>query len=86
MKRECRMSSEREGGILPPNISGFQSKADLLWVSRGLRRGRKTKSMDNRLKFLYYDITELWGHVRVEPEWKARCKRGRRGVGKSGLV
>ena len=25
-----------------PNIQGFQSKADLLWVSRGLRRGRKT--------------------------------------------
>ena len=23
-----------------PNIQGFQSKADLLWVSRGLRRGR----------------------------------------------
>ena len=25
-----------------PNIQGFQGKADLPWVSRGLRRGRKT--------------------------------------------
>ncbi len=26
-------------GILRPNIQGFQGKADLPWVSRGLRRG-----------------------------------------------
>ena len=30
--------------------------------------------MDNRLKFLYYDITELWGHR----------ERARAGNGKTG--
>ena len=33
-----------------PNIQGFQSKADLLWVSRGLRRGRDAYPMDSRFK------------------------------------
>ena len=57
-----------------PNIQGFQSKADLLWVSRGLRRGRKTYPMDNRFRFLYFMISELWGHR----------DKGRAGNGKTG--
>ena len=31
--------------------------------------------MDNRLKFLYYDITELWGHV-----WRAGAGNGKPGA------
>ena len=47
--------------------------------------------MDNRLIFLYYDMTELWGHVqkaeagngipvqaRYQPHWKNRVAMGRR--------
>ncbi len=33
-----------------PNIQGFQSKADLLWVSRGLRRGRDGVSDGQQVK------------------------------------
>jgi hypothetical protein len=35
--------------------------------------------MDNRLKFLYYDMTELWGHV-----WKAEAGNGKTGASKVG--
>ncbi len=45
-----------------PNIQGFQSKADLLWVSRGLRRGRDAYPMDSRFKFLHPLLSELRGH------------------------
>ena len=41
--------------------------------------------MDNRLKFLYYSMTELWGR-REEGMcrgWKARCKRSTRAAGKT---
>ena len=38
-KRDAGMSSEMEVGILQAEYPRFQSKADLLWVSRGLRRG-----------------------------------------------
>ncbi len=47
--------------------------------------------MDNRLRFLYYDMTELWGHVQraeagngkpgaseVPVHWKIRAAMGRR--------
>ena len=46
--------------------------------------------MDNRWRFLYYDMTELWGHVqraeagngipvqaRYQPHWKNRAAMGR---------
>ena len=35
--------------------------------------------MDNRLRFLYRDMTELWGHAwkSISREWKDRRKRGR---------
>ena len=58
-----------------PNIQGFRSKADLLRVSRGLRRGRKTYPMDNRFRFLYRIKTELWGRM-----WKARAGNGKTGT------
>lgn len=35
--------------------------------------------MDNRLKFLYYDITELWGHV-----WRAGAGNGKPGASEIG--
>ena len=41
-RENAGMSSEIEVGILRPNIQGFQGKADLPWVSRGLRRGRES--------------------------------------------
>ena len=58
-----------------PNIQGFQGKADLPWVSRGLRRGRESEPMDNRGRFLYCGMTELWGHVR-----KAEAGNGKPGA------
>ena len=36
--------------------------------------------MDNRLKFLYYHITELWGHVR-----KAKAGNGKTGASEVGV-
>ena len=45
-----------------PNIQGFQGKADLPWVSRGLRRGRNAYPMDSRSRFLHPLMTELRGH------------------------
>ena len=45
-----------------PNIQGFQGKADLPWVSRGLRRGRNAYPMDSRFRFLHPLMTELRGH------------------------
>ena len=45
-----------------PNIQGFQGKADLPWVSRGLRRGRNAYPMDSRSRFLHPFMTELRGH------------------------
>ena len=63
------MSSEREVGIFSAEYPRFPGKADLPWVSRGLRRGRKTYPMDNRLRFLYRMISELGGHRKGrEPE------------------
>ena len=37
--------------------------------------------MDNRLKFLYRDITELWGHV-----WRAQAGNGKPGASEVGVV
>src|SRR5699024_3542628 len=45
-----------------PNIQGFQGKADLPWVSRGLRGGRNAYPMDSRFRFLHPLWTELRGH------------------------
>ena len=41
--------------------------------------------MDNRLKFLYYDITETVGTQKESTtlEWKTGAKRGRSAIGKS---
>ena len=36
--------------------------------------------MDNRLKFLYYDMTELWGHV-----WKVEAGNGKTGASRVGV-
>ena len=43
--------------------------------------------MDNRLKFLYYFITELWGRREesTSREWKARCKRSTFMAGKAAM-
>ena len=57
-----------------PNIQGFQGKADLPWVSRGLRRGRNAYPMDSRFRFLHPLLSELRGHG----------KGSRAGNGKSG--
>ena len=35
--------------------------------------------MDNRWKFLYYVITELWGHV-----WRAQAGNGKAGASEVG--
>ena len=45
-----------------PNIQGFQGKADLPWVSRGLRRGGNAYPMDSRFRFLHPRTPELRGH------------------------
>ena len=48
-----------------PNIQGFQSKADLLWVSRGLRRGRDAVSYTH----LNYMLAEgEMGHITEQKE------------------
>ncbi len=41
--------------------------------------------MENRLRFLYCCISELWGHRRrcTGAEWKAACKRRTRLAGKT---
>ena len=43
--------------------------------------------MDNRWRFLYCGITELWGHVRKAEagDGLSRCKQGTRSIGKSVL-
>ena len=70
-----------------PNIQGFQSKADLLWVSRGLRRGRDAYPMDSRFKIPAPLVIRTAGtrEGKQSREWKARCKRRSRRVGKSAL-
>ena len=42
--------------------------------------------MDNRWRFLYCGMTELWGHVRKAEagDGLSRCKRGTSHFGKSG--
>ena len=45
-----------------PNIQGFQGKADLPWVSRGLRRGGDAYPMESRCRFLHPRTSELRGH------------------------
>ena len=70
-----------------PNIQGFQSKADLLWVSRGLRRGRDAYPMDSRFKIPAPLVIRTAGtrEEKQSRDWKARCKRSSRRVGKSAL-
>ena len=64
-----------------PNIQGFQGKADLPWVSRGLRRGRNAYPMDSRLRFLHYLKTELWGHL-----WRAQARNGKPRASEGGVT
>ena len=45
-----------------PNIQGFQGKADLPWVSRGLRRGGNAYPMDSSFRFLHPRTPELRVH------------------------
>ena len=33
--------------------------------------------MDNRWKFLYYDVTELWGHVRKAQPQNGKLRASR---------
>ena len=70
-----------------PNIQGFQSKADLLWVSRGLRRGRDAYPMDSRFKIPAPLVIRTAGtrEGKQSREWKARYKRGTSMVGKSAM-
>ncbi len=37
--------------------------------------------MDNRLRFLYYSMTELWGHA-----WEARAGNGETGASAGGVT
>ena len=62
-----------------PNIQGFQGEADLPWVSRGLRRGRKAYPMENRYRFLYPVWTELRGRMHG-----ARAGNGKTGASAGG--
>ena len=43
--------------------------------------------MDNRLRFLYYPMTELWGRRECSTgrEWRARCKRSTSMAGKAAM-
>ena len=43
--------------------------------------------MDNRLRFLYCHMTELWGRRKESAgrDWKDRCKRSTSASGKSGV-
>ena len=75
------MSSEREVGILSAEYPRFQGKADLPWVSRGLRRGRNAYPMDSRLRFLHYLKTELWGHL-----WRAQARNGKPRASEGGVT
>ena len=55
--------------------------------------------MDNRWRFLYYDMTELWGHVQraeagngipvqagYQSHWKIRAAMGRRDAERNKVV
>ncbi len=78
------MSSEIEVGILRPNIQGFQGKADLPWVSRGLRRGESVADGQQvEIPVLQYDRTVGTRKESGSREWKARCKRGSSHIGKT---
>ena len=70
-----------------PNIQGFQSKADLLWVSRGLRRGRDAYPMDSRFKIPAPLVIRTAGtrEGNMGRKWKVRYKRGSRTAGKSAV-
>ena len=59
-----------------PKVPGIKQKdvKVALYVAVVLKLG------GNRLKFLYYDITELWGHVR-----KAQSGNGKTGVSGVGV-
>ena len=68
-----------------PNIQGFQGKADLPWVSRGLRRTRVVADGQQvEIPVLRYDRTVGTRKESGSREWKARCKRGTSHFGKSG--
>ena len=59
------------GKPFPAEYPRSQSKADLLWVSRGLMRGRKTYPMDNRFRFLVPHINRTVGRWKADgAEWK----------------
>ena len=58
------MSSESKVGILAAEYPRFQRVPDLLWVSRGLRRGRDAYPMDSRFKIPAPLLSELRGHRR----------------------
>ncbi len=73
------MSSESKVGILAAEYLRFQSKADLLWVSRGLRPRSKDVTDGQQVEIPVPRYNRTVG-TRVEStsrEWKARCKRGR---------
>ena len=67
-----------------PNIQGFQGKADLPWVSRGLRRGGNAYPMDSRFKIPAPLVIRTAGtrEGKRSREWKARCKRSSLRIGK----
>ncbi len=74
------MSSESKVRILTAEYQGFQSKADLLWVSRGLRRVEDVVD-GQQVRFLYYYVSELWGHRQ-----KVRAGNGNTGTSEVGAM
>ena len=83
------MSSEskvRES--LRPNITSFQSKSHLLWVSRGLRRGRDAYPMDSRFKIPAPLVIRTAGtrEREAEPGMKKLVQGSSRRVGKSACM
>ena len=53
---------------------GFRVKLDLPWVSEGPKARSKDVADGQQLRFLYCDMTELWGHV-----WRATTGMESRG-------
>ncbi len=62
-RENAGMSSEMEVGILQAEYLRFQGKADLPWVSRGLRQEAESVVDGQQVEIPVPHTSELWGRV-----------------------
>ena len=78
------MSSERKVRILPAEYQRFQSKADLLWVSRGTKVRSKDVADGQQVEIPVLQYNRTVGTQRESNSGNGiRGKRGRSRAGKS---